>query len=121
MNDLTAHTTSGFTLNVGTGVSFKEVRIGSEFGDTPWSAPAFTAPASQTKVAAFSGGQLTNYKGTRLGFSGLLHHLAADHDRPRQRDRSERRAAELHRRRLQHLPGAVAEALRTGRGSAAPP
>jgi hypothetical protein len=72
VNDLTAHTTSGFTLNVGTGVSFTEVRIGSEFGDTPWSAPAFTAPASQTKVAAFSGGQLTNYKGTKLGFSGYF-------------------------------------------------
>jgi hypothetical protein len=72
VNDLTAHTTSVFALNVGTGVSFKEVRIGSEFGDTPWDAPAFTAPASQTKVAAFSGGQLTNYKGTRLGFSGYF-------------------------------------------------
>ena len=72
VNDLTAQTTSVFTLNVGTGVSFNEVRIGSEFGDTPWSAPAFTAPASQTKVAAFSGGQLTNYKGTKLGFSGYF-------------------------------------------------
>jgi hypothetical protein len=72
VNDLTAHTTSVFALNVGTGVSFKEVRIGSEFGDTPWDAPAFTPPASQTKVAAFSGGQLTNYKGTRFGFSGYF-------------------------------------------------
>ena len=72
VNDTTAHTSSGFTLNIGTGVSFKEVRIGSEFGDTPWSAPAFTAPASQAKVAAFSGGQLTNYKGTRYGFSGYF-------------------------------------------------
>ncbi len=72
MNDLTAHATSGFTLNIGTGVSFKEVRIGSEFGDTPWSAPAFTAPAAQLKVAAFSAGQLTNYKGTKLGFSGYF-------------------------------------------------
>ena len=56
VNDLTAGTTSGFTLNIGTGVSFKEVRIGSEFGDTPWSAPSFTPPASQLKAAAFSGG-----------------------------------------------------------------
>ncbi len=72
VNDLTAKTTSGFTLNIGTGVSFKEVRIGSEFGDTPWSAPTFTAPAAQAKVAAFSGGQLTNYKGTKLGFSGYF-------------------------------------------------
>lgn len=72
VNDLTAKTTSGFTMNIGTGVSFKEVRIGSEFGDTPWSAPAFTAPAAQLKVAAFSGGQLTNYKGTKYGFSGYF-------------------------------------------------
>ena len=72
VNDLTAHTTSVFTLNVGTGVSFKEVRIGSEFGDTPWSPPAFTPPAAQMKVAAFSGGQLTNYKGTKLAFSGYF-------------------------------------------------
>jgi hypothetical protein len=72
VDDLTVHATSTFTLNVGTGVSFKEVRIGSEFGDTPWSGPAFTPPASQTKVAAFSGGQLTNYKGTKLAFSGYF-------------------------------------------------
>ncbi len=72
VNDLTAHTTSGFTMNIGTGVSFKEVRIGSEFGATPWSPPAFNPPASQLKVAAFSGGQLTNYKGTKLTFSGYF-------------------------------------------------
>jgi hypothetical protein len=72
VNDLTAHTSSGFTMNIGTGVSFKQVRIGSEFGDTPWSPPTFAAPASQVKVAAFSGGRLTNYKGTRFGFSGYF-------------------------------------------------
>jgi hypothetical protein len=72
VNDLTARSTSGFTMNIGTGVSFTEVRIGSEFGATPWSAPAFTAPASQVKVAAFSGGQLTNYKGTKYRFSGYF-------------------------------------------------
>jgi hypothetical protein len=72
VNDLTAHATSVFTLNIGTGVSFKQVRIGTEFGNDPWSAPAFTAPASQVKLAAFSGGQLTNYNGTKLGFSGYF-------------------------------------------------
>ncbi|HZC61316.1 MAG TPA: hypothetical protein VE464_06715 [Streptosporangiaceae bacterium] len=72
VNDLTAGTTSGFTLNIGTGVSFKEVRIGSEFGDTPWSVPSFTPPASQLKAAAFSDGRLTNYEGTRYGFSGYF-------------------------------------------------
>ena len=64
VNDLTAGTTSGFTMNVGTGVSFRQVRIGTEFSDTPWSTPgSFTAPAARTKVAVFSGGRLTNYKG----------------------------------------------------------
>jgi hypothetical protein len=72
VNDLTTKTTSRFTLNIGTGISFKQVRIGSEFGDTPWSAPAFTAPSAKLKAAAFSGGRLTNYKGTRLRFSGYF-------------------------------------------------
>jgi hypothetical protein len=72
VKDVTAKTSSGFTMNIGTGVSFKEVRIGSEYGDTPWSAPTFTPPAAQVKVAAFSAGQLTNYKGTKFGFSGYF-------------------------------------------------
>lgn len=72
VNDLTARTSSGFTMNIGSGVSFKEVRIGSEYGDTPWSPPAFTPPSAQVKVAAFSGGRLTNYKGTKYGFSGYF-------------------------------------------------
>jgi hypothetical protein len=73
VNDLTAKTSSGFTMNIGTGVSFKEVRVGTEFGDDPWTPPSsFTAPAAQTKLAAFSSGGLTNYKGTRYGFSGYF-------------------------------------------------
>jgi hypothetical protein len=73
VNDLTAKTSSGFTMNIGTGVSFKEVRIGTEFGNDPWTPPSsFTAPAAQTKLAAFSGGRLTNYKGTKYGFSGYF-------------------------------------------------
>jgi len=68
-----AATSNTYTINIGTGVSFKEVRIGTEYGDTPWSTPAtFTAPAAKTKVAAFSDGRLTNYKGTKFGFSGYF-------------------------------------------------
>ena len=80
MKDLTAGTSSGFTLKIGTGVSFKEVRIGSEFGATPEPAH-FTPPAAKVKVAAFSGGQLTNYKAPSSGLR-VLHHLTSDHDLP---------------------------------------
>ncbi len=73
VTDLTALTSSGFTLTIGTGVSFKQVRIGTEFGNDPWSAPAsFTAPPTKTKLAVFSNGRLTNYKGTHFGFSGYF-------------------------------------------------
>ena len=72
VTDVTAKTSNSYTVNVGTGVSFKEVRIGTEFGNDPWSPPAFTPPAAQVKLAAFSGGQLTNYKGTKYGFSGYF-------------------------------------------------
>jgi hypothetical protein len=73
VTDLTALTSSGFTLTIGTGVSFKQVRIGTEFGNDPWSPPAsFTAPATPTKLAVFSNGRLTNYKGNHFGFSGYF-------------------------------------------------
>ena len=123
VNDLTAGTSSGFTMNIGTGVSFKEVRIGSEFGDTPWSAPAFTAPAAQVKVAAFSGGQLTNYKGTKYGFSGYFTTSPLIMTGPGSVTEANAGAAELHRQRLQHLPGAVAAGrlLSRARGSGRAP
>jgi hypothetical protein len=71
--DVTASTSASYTINVGTGVSFKQVRIGTEFGNDPWSPPtSFSPPAAQTKLATFSGGQLTNYKGTKFGFSGYF-------------------------------------------------
>ena len=73
VDDVTAKTSNSYTVNVGIGVSFKQVRIGTEFGNDPWSPPtSFSPPAAQTKLAAFSGGQLTNYKGTRFGFSGYF-------------------------------------------------
>ncbi len=72
VEDVTARISNSYTVNVGTGVSFKQVRIGTEFGNDPWSPPTFTPPAAQVKLAAFSGGQLTNYKGTNYGFSGYF-------------------------------------------------
>lgn len=71
--DLTAGMSSGFTMNIGTGVSFKQVRIGTEFGNDPWSPPAsFHHPAARTKLAVFSNGRLTNYKGTHFGLTGYF-------------------------------------------------
>ena len=68
-----AFTSNTYTINIGTGVSFKQVRIGTEFGNDPWSPPAtFTAPAAKTKLAVFSDGRLTNYKGNHFGFSGYF-------------------------------------------------
>lgn len=72
VKDLTTGTSSGFFMNVGTGVGFTQVRVGSEFGNDPWTAPTFTAPASKTRVAVFSNGALTNYKGNRFGFVGYF-------------------------------------------------
>jgi hypothetical protein len=73
VDDVTASTSASYAVNVGTGVSFNQVRVGTEFGNDPWSPPtSFSPPAAQTKLAAFSGGQLTNYKGTRFGFSGYF-------------------------------------------------
>jgi hypothetical protein len=67
-----AATTNTVKMNVGTGVAFTEVRIGSEFGITPWTAPArFTKPANgEQKVAQFTNGTLTNYRGQRYGLAG---------------------------------------------------
>ena len=65
-----AYTSNTFTVNIGTGVNLTQARIGTEFGDTPWSVPAFTAPASQQKTAGFFNGALTNYLGHRYGLTG---------------------------------------------------
>lgn len=76
--DLTAATTSSVVKNVGTGISFREVRVGTEYGDTPWQAPAsFTPPATKTKVATFTNGRLTKYNGKRFGYAGAFFHTAA--------------------------------------------
>jgi len=65
-----AYTSNTVTMNVGTGVNFMQARIGTEFGVTPWSVPAFTAPAGQQKTARFVNGALTNYRGHRYGLTG---------------------------------------------------
>jgi hypothetical protein len=63
VRDVTAGTSSGFTYDVGTGVSFNQARVGAEFGATPWSAPAYHPPSSPIKLAAFTGSQLITYTG----------------------------------------------------------
>jgi hypothetical protein len=63
VRDVTAATSSGFTYDVGTGVSFNQARAGAEFGATPWSAPAYNPPSSAVKLAAFTGSQLITYSG----------------------------------------------------------
>jgi len=65
-----AATSNTFTMNVGTGVDFTRARIGTEFGVTPWSVPAFNAPTSEQKTARFFDGALTNYLGHRYGLAG---------------------------------------------------
>ncbi len=65
-----AATSNTFTMNIGTGVNFTQARIGTEFGDSPWSIPAFTAPTSRQKTAGFFNGALTNYLGHRYGLTG---------------------------------------------------
>ncbi len=81
VNDLTAHTSSGFTMNIGTGVSFKEVRIGTEFVNDPWSPPAFTAPTAG-QAGRVQRGPADQLQGDEVRILGVLHHVTADHDRP---------------------------------------
>lgn len=65
-----AYTSNIVKINVGTGVNFTQVRIGTEFGDTPWSVPAFTPPARPQKTATMFNGALTNYRGKQYGLTG---------------------------------------------------
>jgi hypothetical protein len=65
VRDVTNGTATTFTYDAGTGISFGKVRLGTEFGSDPWTAPAFTPPASQLKAAAFTNAGVTNYKGNK--------------------------------------------------------
>lgn len=70
VRDVTAGTSSGFTYDVGTGVSFNQARVGTEFGATPWSAPSpsYSPPKAAAKLAAFTASQLTSYSGHQASF-----------------------------------------------------
>ena len=60
----------------GTGVSFTQARVGTEFGSDPWTAPSsYTPPANFTKAAAFIDVALTTYNGrTSTLWSWWVHH-----------------------------------------------
>jgi len=51
------------TYPVGTGESFNQARIGTEFGSDPWTAPAFTPPANWTKIGIYNNARLVTYSG----------------------------------------------------------
>lgn len=73
VRDETANSATAFTYDAGLGVSFKKVRLGTEFGSDPWTAPGtFTPPAAQQKVATFTDAGVANYKGNRFGITGYF-------------------------------------------------
>lgn len=62
---------------IGTGVSYNQARVGSDFGSTPWDASyAYTPPPAQyLKTAVFSKVSLTTYSGhTSTMWSWWVHH-----------------------------------------------
>lgn len=65
--DNTAGTSSTFSYQVaapGVKVSFTQARLGTEFGNDPWSPPgSFTHPATRTKVASYTSVGWVNYLG----------------------------------------------------------
>jgi hypothetical protein len=66
-------TSQSYSIDVGTGVSFRLVRVATEFGNDPWSPPAsFSHPAATQKLANWSAGILTNYNGKRFPFDGFF-------------------------------------------------
>jgi hypothetical protein len=59
----------------GTGVSFTQARVGTEFGSDPWTAPAsFTHPAAWTKLAVYSYVRLVFYNGNGSTLSSWFAH-----------------------------------------------
>ena len=74
--------TSGSTFNsieanlIGTGVSFTQARVGTEFGSSPWdNSYSHTPPAQFTKAATYTGVELVTYSGHRATlWSWWVHH-----------------------------------------------
>ncbi len=68
---------TGFTASyaAGTGVSFTQARVGTEFGPDPWTAPpSFTHPAAWTMIAAYRV-ELQTYNGKHSPLaSWFVHH-----------------------------------------------
>jgi hypothetical protein len=63
--DVTTGLASSATYHAGIGQSFKAARIGAEVGNTPWDDAGYiNPPAVVTKLAAFSGAELTTYSGS---------------------------------------------------------
>jgi hypothetical protein len=51
------------TYTAGTGVSFTQARIGTEFSANPWTAPAYTPPKDWAKIAVYNDALLVSYSG----------------------------------------------------------
>ena len=71
-----AYTTGTGTQVNGTVESFTQARVGTEFGSSPWTAPAsFTPPAAWTRFATYYGVLLMTYNGKYSGLaSWFVHH-----------------------------------------------
>jgi hypothetical protein len=78
--DVTTGVASSATYHAGIGQSFKLARIGAEVGGTPWDDAGYIAPPPvATKLAAFSGAELTTYSGSNSTLRSWWMH-SADHD-----------------------------------------
>lgn len=63
------------TYSPGTGISFNQARIGTEFGVDPWTAPSYTPPGKWTKIAVYNNARLVTYSGHRSTLrSWWVHH-----------------------------------------------
>lgn len=68
------------TYQAGLGQSFNQVRIGTEFGTDPWTAPSYSPPAGWTKIGVFNNVRLAPYSGRAgtLTSSWVTHALEAN-------------------------------------------